>query len=157
MTINDTWGFKSYDTNFKSTETLLRNLIDIASKGGNYLLNIGPDSHGIVPQPEVDRLHAMGAWLAGNGEADLVPGKPIRYVDLPPEKARETQLVFVRAGLAVSHFSLQQLPQPGRRGELFLAQGRQALLQCARHTAQAQGLQLFGQLLGLHDGPRVGD
>jgi alpha-L-fucosidase len=69
MTINDTWGYKSYDTNFKSTETLLRNLIDIASKGGNYLLNIGPDSHGIVPQPEVDRLHAMGAWLAGNGEA----------------------------------------------------------------------------------------
>ncbi len=41
MTINDTWGFKSYDTNFKSTETLLRNLIDIASKGGNYLLNVG--------------------------------------------------------------------------------------------------------------------
>jgi alpha-L-fucosidase len=69
MTINDTWGYKSYDTNFKSTETLLRNLIDIASKGGNYLLNIGPDSHGIVPQPEVDRLHAMGTWLAVNGEA----------------------------------------------------------------------------------------
>jgi alpha-L-fucosidase len=69
MTINDTWGYKSYDTNFKSTETLLRNLIDIASKGGNYLLNIGPDSHGIVPQPEVDRLLAMGAWLKVNGEA----------------------------------------------------------------------------------------
>jgi alpha-L-fucosidase len=69
MTINDTWGFKSYDTNFKSTETLLHNLIDIASKGGNYLLNVGPDSHGIVPQPEVDRLLAMGAWLKVNGEA----------------------------------------------------------------------------------------
>ena len=69
MTINDTWGFKSYDTNFKSTETLLRNLIDIASKGGNYLLNIGPDSHGIVPAPEAERLRAMGAWLAANGEA----------------------------------------------------------------------------------------
>ena len=51
MTINDTWGYKSYDTNFKSTETLLRNLIDIASKGGNYLLNIGPDSKGVVPAP----------------------------------------------------------------------------------------------------------
>jgi len=69
MTINDTWGYKSFDTNFKSTETLLRNLIDIASKGGNYLLNIGPDSHGIVPQPEVDRLHEIGKWLAVNGEA----------------------------------------------------------------------------------------
>jgi alpha-L-fucosidase len=69
MTINDTWGFKSYDTNFKSTETLLRNLIDIASKGGNYLLNVGPDSNGRIPAPEVERLRAMGAWLAVNGDA----------------------------------------------------------------------------------------
>jgi alpha-L-fucosidase len=69
MTMNDTWGYKSFDTNFKSTETLLRNLIDIASKGGNYLLNIGPDSHGIVPAPEAERLQQMGQWLAINGEA----------------------------------------------------------------------------------------
>jgi alpha-L-fucosidase len=69
MTMNDTWGYKSFDTNFKSTETLLRNLIDIASKGGNYLLNIGPDSHGIVPAPEVERLQQVGQWLKVNGEA----------------------------------------------------------------------------------------
>ncbi len=69
MTMNDTWGYKSYDTNFKSTETLLRNLIDISSKGGNYLLNIGPDSKGVVPPAEVERLHAMGKWLDVNGEA----------------------------------------------------------------------------------------
>ena len=69
MTMNDTWGYKSYDTNFKSTEILLRNLIDIASKGGNYLLNIGPDSNGVVPPPEAERLKAVGQWLAVNGEA----------------------------------------------------------------------------------------
>jgi alpha-L-fucosidase len=69
MTMNDTWGFKSFDTNFKSTETLLRNLIDIASKGGNYLLNIGPDSKGVVPTAEIERLHQMGQWLKVNGEA----------------------------------------------------------------------------------------
>lgn len=69
MTMNDTWGYKSYDTNFKSTETLLRNLIDIASKGGNYLLNIGPDSKGNVPPAEIERLHQVGQWLAVNGEA----------------------------------------------------------------------------------------
>jgi alpha-L-fucosidase len=69
MTMNDTWGYKSFDTNFKSTETLLRNLIDIASKGGNYLLNIGPDSHGVVPAPEAERLQQMGQWLRVNGEA----------------------------------------------------------------------------------------
>jgi alpha-L-fucosidase len=69
MTINDTWGFKSYDTNFKSTETLLRNLIDIASKGGNYLLNVGPDANGVVPVAEAKRLTEMGRWLAVNGAA----------------------------------------------------------------------------------------
>jgi hypothetical protein len=72
-------------------------------------------------------------------------------------EAREAQLVFVRASLPVGHFSLQQLRQPRRRGELLLAQGRQALLQGACHPAQAQGFQLFGQLLGLHDFPRVDD
>jgi len=69
MTMNDTWGYKSYDTNFKSSETLLKNLIDISSKGGNYLLNIGPDSKGDVPPPEVERLQAVGKWLSVNGEA----------------------------------------------------------------------------------------
>ena len=69
MTINDTWGYKSYDTDFKSTKTLLQNLIDIASKGGNYLLNIGPDSKGNVPPAEVERLQEIGKWLDVNGEA----------------------------------------------------------------------------------------
>jgi alpha-L-fucosidase len=69
MTINDTWGYKSADKNWKSTATLLDNLIDIASKGGNYLLNIGPDAQGLIPQPEVDRLKAVGKWLEVNGEA----------------------------------------------------------------------------------------
>jgi alpha-L-fucosidase len=67
--INDTWGYKSYDTNFKSSKTLLQNLIDIVSKGGNYLLNVGPDATGVIPQPEQDRLLAIGKWLKVNGEA----------------------------------------------------------------------------------------
>ena len=69
MTMNDTWGYKSYDTNFKSTQTLIWNLVDIASKGGNYLLNIGPDSQGNVPPAEIERLHEVGKWVAVNGEA----------------------------------------------------------------------------------------
>lgn len=69
MTINDTWGYKSTDHNFKSTETLIRNLIDIASKGGNYLLNIGPDAQGNVPAEEVERLQQVGRWMAMNGES----------------------------------------------------------------------------------------
>jgi alpha-L-fucosidase len=69
MTMNGHWGFTPKDHNFKSAETLLRNLIDIASKGGNYLLNVGPDASGVIPQQEADRLMEMGKWLAVNGEA----------------------------------------------------------------------------------------
>jgi alpha-L-fucosidase len=69
MTMNDTWGYKSDDDNFKPVDVLLRNLIDIASKGGNYLLNIGPDGKGVVPAAEVERLRQMGGWLKVNGEA----------------------------------------------------------------------------------------
>ncbi len=74
MTINDTWGYKSTDTNFKSPELLIHNLIDIASKGGNYLLNVGPTAEGIFPQPEIDRLTIMGQWLKINGEAIYATG-----------------------------------------------------------------------------------
>ncbi len=74
MTINTTWGYKSTDTNFKSTQTLLRNLIDIASKGGNYLLNVGPTAEGLIPQAEIDRLFEMGKWLKVNGEAIYATG-----------------------------------------------------------------------------------
>jgi alpha-L-fucosidase len=82
MTINGTWGYKSYDTNFKSIETLLHNLCDIASKGGNYLLNVGPTSEGIIPQPEVDRLEAVGKWLKTNGEAIYATSaSPFRRLD----------------------------------------------------------------------------
>ena len=68
-TINDTWGFKTNDHNWKSSEDLIRKLIDIASKGGNYLLNVGPTAEGIIPEPSVKRLEDMGAWLATNGDA----------------------------------------------------------------------------------------
>jgi alpha-L-fucosidase len=69
MTINDTWGYKSHDTKFKSAATLIRNLVDVASKGGNYLLNVGPDANGVIPPPEAARLKAVGRWLASNGES----------------------------------------------------------------------------------------
>ena len=69
MTMNDTWGYKSEDNKWKSTTTLVRNLIDIASKGGNYLLNVGPNSLGEIPAPSVERLSEIGRWMKINGEA----------------------------------------------------------------------------------------
>jgi alpha-L-fucosidase len=69
MTMNDTWGFKRDDRNWKSAGTLIRNLCDIASKGGNYLLNVGPTSEGLIPAPSVERLADVGRWMRVNGEA----------------------------------------------------------------------------------------
>lgn len=69
MTMNDTWGFKSYDQNWKSTKDLVRNLVDIAAKGGNYLLNVGPTSLGEIPGPSIERLTAIGAWMKRNGKS----------------------------------------------------------------------------------------
>jgi alpha-L-fucosidase len=69
MTMNDTWGYRSDDDHWKSAETLIRNLVDIASKGGNFLLNVGPTAEGLIPQPSIDRLAAMGRWMKVNGQA----------------------------------------------------------------------------------------
>ncbi|MFB6455306.1 alpha-L-fucosidase [Chitinophaga sp. Hz27] len=69
MTMNGTWGFKSWDHKWKSTETLVRNLIDIASKNGNYLLNVGPTAEGTFPEPTIESLAGIGKWMKVNGEA----------------------------------------------------------------------------------------
>jgi alpha-L-fucosidase len=69
MTMNGHWGYNSHDQKWKSPEVLVRNLIDIASKGGNYLLNIGPTGEGVFPPEAVERLSAIGAWMKVNGEA----------------------------------------------------------------------------------------
>ncbi|MFN8354919.1 MAG: alpha-L-fucosidase [Spirosomataceae bacterium] len=69
MTMNDTWGFRKDDNNWKSSTMLIHNLIDVAAKGGNYLLNIGPTAEGLIPTASVERLGEMGKWLKINGEA----------------------------------------------------------------------------------------
>ncbi|HOW74039.1 MAG TPA: alpha-L-fucosidase [Phycisphaerae bacterium] len=69
MTMNDTWGFRTDDKNWKSVEKLVRNVIDTASKGGNYLLNVGPTPEGEIPQASVERLEGVGRWMAVNGES----------------------------------------------------------------------------------------
>jgi len=69
MTMNDTWGFKSYDHNWKSTGDIVRKLCDIVSKGGNFLLNVGPTKEGLIPQPSIDRLKEVGDWMDVNGQS----------------------------------------------------------------------------------------
>jgi len=67
MTMNGTWGFATNDTDWKSPEDLVRKLCDIAHKGGNFLLNVGPTPEGLIPQPSVERLARVGAWMRQNG------------------------------------------------------------------------------------------
>lgn len=69
MTMGSSWGYKSWDSNWKTPETLIRNLCDIASKGGNYLLNIGPDALGQIPEQSTAVLKTMGLWMKTNSEA----------------------------------------------------------------------------------------
>jgi len=66
QTMNTTWGYKSYDDEWKSSEQLIRNLVDAASKGGNYLLNVGPMANGEIPQASIDRLKDVGEWMKVN-------------------------------------------------------------------------------------------
>ena len=69
MTMNRTWGYKKDDHDWKSSRDLIRKLVDIASKGGNFLLNVGPTAEGLIPAPSVERLAAVGKWMKVNGEA----------------------------------------------------------------------------------------
>ena len=69
MTMNDHWGYHKRDQNWKSTTTLIRMLIEVASKGGNLLLNVGPTAEGLIPGPSVERLREIGRWLEVNGES----------------------------------------------------------------------------------------
>lgn len=69
QTLNDTWEYTHYDRNWKSPTTLVRELIDTASKGGNYLVNIGPKPDGTIPQSNIDILRAIGGWMRVHGDS----------------------------------------------------------------------------------------
>jgi alpha-L-fucosidase len=78
MSLNDSWGFKKSDGNWKPVPTLIRQLADVVSKRGFYTLNVGPDADGVIPQPSVERLQVIGNWLRVNGEA-IYGVKPSPY------------------------------------------------------------------------------
>ena len=80
VTLNDTWGYKKNDNNWKTTTVLVRQLAQVAGRGGNYLLNVGPTAEGVVPQPSVDRLAEVGQWMRANGESIYgTMGSPYPY------------------------------------------------------------------------------
>jgi alpha-L-fucosidase len=68
-TINHTWGYRADDNDWKRPGEIIFKLVDITSKGGNYLLNNGPKADGSMPEPCVEILRTVGAWLKVNGDA----------------------------------------------------------------------------------------
>lgn len=82
MTLNDTWGFRLDDERWKQPQEVIHMLADVAGKGGNLLLNIGPDALGNIPEGSVKVLREVGKWLKANGESiyetDRMPDFPYR-------------------------------------------------------------------------------
>jgi alpha-L-fucosidase len=69
QTLNETWGYSKFDKNWKTPDEVIRRLVTIVSKGGNYLLNVGPTGQGIIPDSSVKILNVVGDWMQKNSES----------------------------------------------------------------------------------------
>jgi alpha-L-fucosidase len=69
MTINESWGYNPSDTHYKSPRQLVHALCEVAGKGGNLLLNVGPMGDGRLPAEQLERLEAVAGWMAAHGES----------------------------------------------------------------------------------------
>jgi alpha-L-fucosidase len=97
VTMNDTWGYRKDDNNWKPASTLIRQLVRCASRNGNYLLNVGPTAEGVIPQPSVDRLRTIGEWMKVNGESIYSShGSPFPY-------SMEWSMITTRPGKIFVH------------------------------------------------------
>lgn len=151
MTLNDTWGYKKTDHNWKSTQTLVHNLVDIAAKGGNYLLNVGPTAEGVIPGESVARLAQMGAWLEVNGEAiyaterlqsGFKQGEDIRFTK------KDGESVYYGISLENPGRSVTfKLLKPDEGSEIYLL-GHELPLEWAYDESQGVTIKLPGYLQG---------
>ena len=125
MTMNTTWGYSDHDHAWKSSETLIRNLVDIASKGGNYLLNIGPKADGSVPQESIEAMRAIGVWMKVNHESIVgTTASPVAKPAWGRITAREskqdtTLYLHVFDWPKSGHLTLEGVPNIIRRAKLL--------------------------------------
>ena len=126
-TINRTWGYKSFDQEWKPAETLVRNLIDIASKGGNYLLNVGPTPEGEIPGAERRAAGASRSLAIDQRRGDLRDDRrPLRKtLGLGPGNPETGPPLPARVRLAARRQACGPAGQPAAQG-LFAGQSRPA-------------------------------
>lgn len=74
-TLNDTWGYQYFDNTWKSPKEVIKLLVKINSRGGNYLLNVGPDGKGVIPKQGVEILHQVGKWILSNSDSIYATNK----------------------------------------------------------------------------------
>jgi alpha-L-fucosidase len=114
FTVSNSWAWNAHDRDFKSAATLVRALVNCVSKGGNLMINVGPDARGLVSEAQQAPLRELGRWLERNGESIRGAGP----ADLPkPEWGRWTQ----RDGFLYAHLTDQPIGHiclPGLRGQV---------------------------------------
>jgi alpha-L-fucosidase len=104
MTLNNHWGYAANDFDYKTPRDVVRALINCVSKGGNLLLNVGPDALGEIPEPSVEILKAVGKWISKNGESIYGCG-PAEYPK--PDWGRYTQ----KGNILFAHVMEQNIGQ----------------------------------------------
>jgi len=99
-----TWGYSDHDFNWKSAETLIRNTVDIASKGGNYLINAGPTADGTIPEAIRTRFLELGGWMSVYGDSMYgTQANPVGAVDWGRITAKKGRLYLHVFGWPASH------------------------------------------------------
>jgi len=132
MTLNDTWGYSDHDFHWKSAETLIRNTVDIASKGGNYLINAGPTADGTIPEAIRTRFLELGSWMAKYGEAIYdTQANPIGAVDWGRITARKGRLYLHVFNWPANNQITLPSKSSGSLNAWMMADSRRAPLLCS--------------------------
>ncbi|MCK5210771.1 MAG: alpha-L-fucosidase, partial [Cyclobacteriaceae bacterium] len=93
QTLNETWGYSKFDNKWKSTTEVISRLVEVVSKGGNYLLNIGPRGDGTIPEASIKVLNEVGSWMEMNSESIYeTTASPLPFQSWGFCTARDSQL-----------------------------------------------------------------
>ena len=133
LTLNDSWGFRHADVNFKPIDRIIRLFVETVGMGGNFLLDVGPRADGTIPRQAVSRLRALGAWNRRHGEAifDTIAGLPPGHHYGPSTLSTDRRTLYLflfdapRHGVVVKGLrtKVRRATLLGTRGKLAFTQG----------------------------------